>query len=160
MNRSIKFLVLAAAVGLNIGNALAADEHNVVPGLTYAGKPLALHGYDPVSFINLENRIEGSSAHIATHDGVAYYFDSAENKAAFEKAPAKYAPQFGGFCAFGVSVAKKFDGDPRYAAIENGKLYVFLNEAVFKEFQKDKAGTIAKAEANWSKIQHTAAASL
>lgn len=160
MNHSMKFLAVAVAAGLNLSSAFAADEHNVVPGLTYAGKPLALHGYDPVSFISLENRIEGNSTFIATHDGVAYYFDSEENKAAFEKSPARYAPQFGGFCAFGVSVAKKFDGDPRYAAIENGKLYVFLNEAVFREFQKDKAGTIAKAESNWSKIQHTAAAEL
>jgi hypothetical protein len=57
-------------------------------------------------------------------------------------------------------VAKKFDGDPRYAAVENGKLYVFLNEAIFNEFQKDRAGNIGKAEQNWRKIRDTSALSL
>ncbi|MEJ8569587.1 YHS domain-containing (seleno)protein [Elongatibacter sediminis] len=140
--------------------AFAADEHNVSAGLTYTGKPLALHGFDPVAFVDIGNRIEGFATHSAVHEGVAYYFASAENKKTFEKSPGRYAPQFGGFCAFGVSVAKKFDGDPRYAAVEDGKLYVFLNEAVLKEFHKDRAGTIAKAEKNWKKIRSKTAASL
>ena len=128
--------------------------------LTAAGAPLGLHGYDPVSLIDIGNRIEGRAAYTAVHDGVAYYFASEANKSTFEKAPKRYAPENGGFCTFGVSVGKKFDGDPRYAAVENGKLYVFLNEAIFKEFQKDRAGTIAKAEAQWRSIEHKAAASL
>jgi hypothetical protein len=71
-----------------------------------------------------------------------------------------YIPENGGFCTFGVSVGKKFDGDPRYAAVVNGKLYVFLNEDIFKMFQKDKIGTITKANTQWKKIQHTPANTL
>ena len=153
--------IIAAAAMLLLGaGAMAADEHNTVPGLTAAGAPLGLHGFDPVSFIEIENRTEGKAAHTAVHDGVAYYFASDANKRVFEKSPEKYVPQFGGFCTFGVSVAKKFDGDPRYAAVEDGKLYVFLNEQIFNEFQKDRAGTIAKAERNWRKIRNQAATSL
>ena len=140
--------------------ALAADEYNTATGLTAAGAPLGLHGVDPVAFIEIGNRIEGSAAYTAVHDGVAYYFSSAANKQAFEKSPGRYLPQFGGFCTFGVSVAKKFDGNPRYAAVENGKLYVFLNEAIFNEFQKDRAGTIAKAEKNWRNIRSKEVSSL
>jgi YHS domain-containing protein len=140
--------------------AFAADEHNVSAGLTAAGAPLGLHGVDPVAFIKLGNRIDGTAAHTAVHDGVAYYFSSAENMKEFQHSPAAYLPQNGGFCTFGVSVGKKFDGDPQFAAVENGKLYVFLNEEIYKAYQKDKAGTIAKAEANWKKIEHIAATDL
>lgn len=151
--------------GLTLGLATAAptqaaDEHNVVPGLTAAGAPLGLHGTDPVAFVELGNRVEGSARHAVVHDGVAYYFATAENAATFKRAPDRYTPQNGGFCTFGVSVGKKFDGDPHYAAVEGGKLYVFLNEEIFRAFQKDKAGTIAQAREQWSKIEHKAAAAL
>ena len=140
--------------------ALAVDEINVGPGLTYAGAPLGLRGVDPVAFVERGTQVAGTAAHSAVHDGVAYYFSSEANKLAFEKSPTHYTPQNGGFCTYGVAVGKKFDGDPRFAEVVDGKLYVFLNEAIFHEFQKDRAGTIAKAEANWEKIRHTAATAL
>lgn len=157
MSRIATFSVLALLSTAAVTPALAADEHNTVPGLTAAGAPLGVHGIDPVAFIQIGNRIEGSAEHTAVHDGVAYYFASTDNKAAFERNPQRYVPQNGGFCTFGVSVGKKFDGNPRYAAVESGRLYLFLNEAIYREFQKDKAGTIAKAEANWKEIRSVAA---
>ncbi len=138
----------------------AADEYNTATGLTAAGAPLGLHGIDPVAFIEIGNRIEGSARYTAVHDGVAYYFSSEENKSTFEASPERYLPQFGGFCTFGVSVAKKFDGNPRFAAVEDGRLYVFLNEAIFNEFQKDREGTIERAEHNWRRIRTSAVESL
>ena len=153
-------IALALLSVLSSTAAFAADEYNTATGLTAAGAPLGLHGVDPVAFIEIGNRIEGTAAYTAVHDGVAYYFSSEANKQAFEKSPSKYLPQFGGFCTFGVSVAKKFDGNPRYAAVENGKLYVFLNEAIFNEFQKDRAGTIAKATQNWRNIRNKEVSSL
>lgn len=155
---TLSVLVISGALFTN--HALAKDEHNTVPGLTYAGAPLGLHGVDPVAFININSRIDGSDKFTGVHAGVAYYFANQANLDAFNKAPSKYTPEYGGFCAFGASVGKKFDGDPRFAAIHNGKLYVFLNETVLKEFQKDPEGTITKANQNWKKIQHTAATRL
>ena len=140
--------------------AFAIDENNVVPGLTAAGAPLGLHGVDPVAFIELGNRVDGSAGYTAVHDGVAYYFDTAANMKTFESNPKRFVPQNGGFCTFGVSVGKKFDGDPNYAAVENGKLYVFLNEEIYRAFNKDRAGTITKASDNWKRIRHTAATEL
>lgn len=61
---------------------------------------------------------------------------------------------------FGVSVGKKFDGDPKYAEVIDGKLYVFLNEPIFRMFQQDRAGTIAKAAGNWPHIEHVTASEL
>ena len=140
--------------------AMAADEYNTSSGLTAAGSPLGLHGVDPVAFVSLGNRIDGTAQYTAVHDGVAYYFASQEAMDAFPAHPDQYLPQNGGFCTFGVSVGKKFDGDPQFAAVVDGKLYLFLNEAIFREFQKDQSGTIAKAEANWKKIRSTEATKL
>ena len=143
-----------------VSTVCAADEHNTASGLTAAGVPLGLHGVDPVAFIDLGNRAEGSAAYTGVHDGVAYYFASQANLDTFKKNPAAYTPQNGGFCTYGVSVGKKFDGDPQYAAVVDGELFVFLNEDIFKLYQKDTAGTISKADDQWKKIQHTAATDL
>lgn len=156
------FAVTAAlfAGAAAVSPAFAADEHNTVPGLTAVGKPLGLHGIDPVAFLDIGNRIEGTAKFTAVHDGVAYYFSSEANMDTFKRNAAKYTPENGGFCTYGVSVGKKFDGNPRFAAVRDGKLYVFLNEEIFKLFNKDRAGTIAKAEKNWPKIRNTAATRL
>ncbi len=152
-------LTLAASLAFATA-AFAADEYNVSAGLTAAGAPLGLHGVDPVAFLDLGNRIEGTARHTAVHDGVAYYFATEANMKAFKADPAAYLPQNGGFCTFGVSVGKKFDGDPQYAAVVDDKLYVFLNEEIFQAFQKDRAGTIAKAAQTWPKIEHSAVGDL
>lgn len=163
---SRKLIASAVAATAFIGLAtlaqpvFAAEEFNVVPGLTYAGAPLGLHGADPVALVKTGNVADGSSQFTGTHDGVAYYFTSQANLDAFKANPAGFAPQNGGFCTYGVSVSKKFDGSPRYAAVEGGKLYVFLNKDIYEAFKKDKAGTLAKADAAWPKIQHKAAKEL
>ena len=140
--------------------AFAADEYNTSSGLTAAGAPLGLHGVDPGAFVALGNRIDGTAKHTATHDGVAYYFASEDTKKAFEANPAAYLPENGGFCTYGVSVGKKFDGDPQFAAVVDDKLYLFLNEEIFRAFQQDVDGTIKKAADNWKKIRSTAASEL
>ncbi len=159
----IKQISIAAAVALTALSssvALGADEYNVSSGLTAASAPLALHGVDTVAFINTGNRIQGAAKYTAVHDGVAYYFSTQENLDTFSASPERYIPQNGGFCTFGVSVGKKFDGDPRWADVRDGKLYVFLSEAIFQAYLKDPEGTIAKAETNWKQIRTTAARDL
>lgn len=155
------FNKLSLATMLLVGfSAHAADEFNVVPGLTGEGAPLGLHGVDPVAFIEIGNRIDGSAEYASVHDGVTYYFSTEDNLDTFEDEPGDYVPENGGFCTFGVSVGKKFDGDPKYAAVVNDRLYVFLNEDVFRAFNKDRAGTIAKAARNWREIRSTPASEL
>ena len=165
MSHKITLAAAAMAAILAFGPAMtapamAADEVNVVPGLTAAGAPLGLHGSDPVALLDQGKNVEGVAAQTAVHDGVAYYFASEENRRTFEANPARYRVQNGGFCTFGVSVSKKFDGDPNFAAVVDDKLFVFLNAEVFQAFLKDEAGTIAKAAENWTKIEHTAATEL
>lgn len=160
-NSIIGAIVLSSALaGIGATAALAVEEVNIVPGLTAVGKPLGLHGRDTVALVRGEGSRKGSATFTAVHDNVAYYFVSQANRDAFKANPAAFAVQNGGYCTFGVSVAKKFDGDPDYAAVVDGKLYVFLNEDIYKEFLKDKAGTIARAAANWPKIINKAAVDL
>ena len=160
MSRKLTFTAAALTAVLAFGPAMAADEVNVAPGLTAAGAPLGLHGSDPVALLDRGENVEGVAAQAAVHDGVSYYFASEANRKAFEANPVRYSVQNGGFCTFGVSVGKKFDGDPNYAAVVDDKLYVFLNEEIYHAFQKDEAGTIAKAAENWKAIEHTAASNL
>ena len=104
MTRNLPFAKLALAGLLALtAPAFAADEHNVSAGLTAAGAPLGLHGVDPVAFIDLGNRIEGTARFTAVHDGVAYYFASAENQAAFDD----YVRKTAGGGAEEITQAKK-----------------------------------------------------
>lgn len=150
----------ALAVLFAFGPAMAADEVNVAPGLTAAGAPLGLHGSDPVALLDQSRNVEGLANQTVVHDGVSYYFASEANRRTFEANPARYIVQNGGFCTYGVSVNKKFDGDPNFAAVVDGRLYVFLNEEIFQAFMRDRAGTISRAAQNWRTIQHTAAKDL
>lgn len=156
---AIATALLASAV-LTAPAAFADDEYNVSVGITAAGAPLGLHGVDPVAFIEGGAPVEGLAAHTATHDGVAYYFATADNAATFKANPAAYLPQNGGFCTYGVSVGKKFDGDPAYHAVINKQLYVFLNKEIFEAFNKDREGTIENAANNWQRIRSVAVSDL
>lgn len=164
MMNSLKHAIAVSTITLAVSAValpvMAADEYNLSGGLTAAGAPLAVHGVDPVAFIKTGNRFAGAAKYSEVYDGATYYFSSKENQAAFAKSPKKFIPQNGGFCTFGVSVGKKFDGNPRYAAVIDDKLYLFLNEEIFNAFQKDQKGTIKKARANWKKIRTTAATEL
>lgn len=149
-------LTIASAATLALATwANAADEYNVVNGHTLSGHPLGLHGVDPVSMFDDQGAVVGDATHMMTHDGIDYYFATAKAKQAFEANPAAYLPQFGGFCAFGVFVGKKLDGDVRYADIVEGKLYLFVNAAILEKYRKDPQAVIAGANAKWPGIVHT-----
>ncbi len=157
MTKTIKTACAAIALSLSLtAPVFAADEHNVSSGVTTAGAPLGLHGVDAVTLSTFNAVAEGDAAHTVVVDGVAYYFASASSARKFESAPSKYLPQFGGFCAFAVALGKKFDGDPRYADIVDGKLYLFVNAEIFEKYKKDSKRIIANAHKTWPSIQHTA----
>ena len=143
-----------------VAPAQAADELNVVPGLSIAGAPLALHGYDPVAYFTEGQPQRGSDALVHIHDGAAYRFANQAHLDSFKEDPERYVPQFGGFCAYGVSVGKKFDGDPRLWKIEDGRLFLNLNEEIYATFLSDLDDNIEKADDNWQDIEHTAARDL
>ena len=140
-------LIASAVAALAQNTASAEDEYNTSTGTTVTNAGVALRGDDVVALATGLKVKPGYAKHTVERDGVAYYFASERTMQQFQANPERYMPQFGGFCAYGVG--KKLDAAPRYADIVDGKLYVFLNEGAFGKYQADKAGTLAKAEANW-----------
>lgn len=160
---SIGSLGLLAALVILLGfTASVAYAHhvNVSSGLTAGGAPLAIHGYDPVAYFTKGQAHVGKATFTAVHEGVAYRFASQSNKTTFEKNPQRYAPQYGGYCAFGVSVGAKFDGDPTLWRIVNDKLYFNLNPEIQEKWLEDVPGNIAKADRNWRQIRDKAPSDL
>ena len=113
---------------------------------------LALHGFDPVAYFTQNKAVKGEPVLTASYQGVTYQFASKEDQAAFGASPAKYVPQYGGFCALATSIGIKADIDPHAFAINDGKLYVNNNERALKLFQDDVKGNIAKADHNWPDV--------
>jgi YHS domain-containing protein len=147
---------LTAAAALAFGSAaFAADEYNVSNGLTLTGAPLGLHGVDPVSMFDAEAPRAGDAVHAAAHDGVDYYFATADARRRFEADPEAFLPQFGGFCAYGVFVGKKLDGDVRFADIVDGRLYLFVNAVIFEKYIANKAEVLSVAYDKWPGIRAT-----
>lgn len=158
--KTILFLSILCSLICVAGASAETPAVNTSQGLTLAGPPLAIRGYDAVAYFTDGRPTLGSAEFSVAHDGATYRFASKANLKTFKKSPDRYAPQFGGFCAFGVSVGAKFDGDPTLWKIVDGKLYLNLNQDIQGNWLKDLDGNIRKADSNWSKIRDVAPASL
>ena len=124
------------------GAAFAGDTN-----LTFHG--IAIQGYDPVAYFTDGKPVPGDPAITASHDGAIYQFASEAHKAAFEADPGKYAPQYGGYCAWAVSNGYTAGTDPRAFSISGGKLYLNYSRSVQARWAKDISGNVSKADANW-----------
>lgn len=111
---------------------------------------LMLKGHDPVAYFTQARHVPGSPAIKADHDGVTYRFATAENRALFVKEPARYAPQFGGFCANGIAYAIPWGGDPDTWKIIDGKLYIFGGQSSKNYFLMDEKRNLGLAHRYWS----------
>lgn len=120
----------------------------------------AVQGYDLVSYHTTGKPLPGTGMHTAEHDGETYLFVSKAHKKAFENNPQKYIPAYGGYCAYGVAVGKKFVGDPTVWELVNGKLYLNLNKEIQGTWAKDIKGNISKANKSWGKIKNKDASTL
>jgi len=140
-------LATAAVAGGAAFDAASAAKPHVY---TKSGN-LAAGGYDTVSFFS-GTPVKGVAEHQITYDGAVFQFATAENLAKFKASPAKYAPQYGGYCAWAAAQGKTAPGDPRYYKVVNGKLYLNYDAGVQKKWEQDIPGFITKADANWPKI--------
>jgi len=147
-----RFVAAALALSLGaIGPAQAVkttgDEYNTL----HAG--LGAKGYDVVAYFTRGAAVPGSERHTHDYGGVTWRFASREHRDLFATSPEKYAPQYGGFCSWGVSVGKLFDVDPVGGwTIVDGKLYLNFNADIKRTFAADARGFIAKAERNWPSL--------
>lgn len=118
---------------------------------------VALEGYCPVAYFAADKAIRGQSKHASTYNDVTYYFVSAAAKKVFDKAPEKYVPAYGGWCAFGMAVEDKFPVDPTNFKIVDGRLMLFLKnknvDALALWNKGDASELTAKADAHWKKVR-------
>ena len=118
---------------------------------TFGG--LALKGYDPVAYFTEGKPVEGRKEFTHEYAEANWRFVSAANRDLFAGNPEKYAPQYGGYCACGISQAKFFDGNPQVWKIVAGKLYVNYNKDIEKTWAQDIPGFIAQADTNWPNLE-------
>jgi YHS domain-containing protein len=116
------------------------------------GKGVALKGFDPVSYFVDAKPSQGMEKFMAKHDGATYLFSSEKNRDMFAASPAKYAPQYGGFCAYGAAKGGKFDVDPMAYTVVDGKLYLNKNKDVQKLWTADVPSFISQADRNWIQL--------
>jgi len=110
---------------------------------------LGIQGYDPVAYFTDGKAVRGNEQNQTSYHAVTYYFASPEHKALFLAKPAMYEPQFGGFCAYGVSKGAKVSIDPEAFQIVDGRLLLQYSKGIQKTFAKDPEGYLKKADANW-----------
>jgi YHS domain-containing protein len=114
---------------------------------------LAIDGYDPVAYFTQNKAIEGKKDIAVIYEGITYRFATIQNKQAFSADPARYEPQYGGWCAYAMGASgEKVEVDPETFKIINGKLYLFYNSFfnnTLKSWNKNESSLKAKADINW-----------
>jgi YHS domain-containing protein len=142
-----------AVLALFIIMALSCVKSSQVEPVNVDAEGVAIKGYDPVAY-HLEGRpVPGSKEFEYAWMGAKWRFSSAENRGLFESDPEKYAPRYGGYCAYAVSQGKTADIDPGAWSIIEGRLYLNLNKEVQELWSKDPRGYIEKADRNWPGIR-------
>ena len=144
----MKFIcwTLAALVSFSssvfAGNAVNTDAAGV-----------AASGHDVVAYFQMNKPVPGDAKLMVEHEGVKYHFSSTDNLNAFKANPSKYAPQYGGYCAYAAAFGKKASIDPTQFKIVGGKLYLNKNVDVSTKWGADVEGFVKKADQQWSQIR-------
>lgn len=149
MNRRSLLVALAALVALS---GIAAPALAVSPvNKTFVGG-LAIDGFDPVAYFTEAKPVEGKKGFTFEWRGAVWRFASAAHRDLFAQEPEKYAPQYGGYCAYAVAKGTTADIDPAAWTIRDGKLYLNYDKATQEKWLMDPAGYISRADANWPKL--------
>ena len=119
---------------------------------------IAIQGFDPVTYFTLNKAVKGNKDVLLVERGVVYYFSNNENRELFKKNPEKYAPEYGGWCAYAMgSKGEKVSIDPGTFKIVNNRLYLFYNHFfnnTLKDWNKDEVNLKTMADNNWNKLNH------
>lgn len=131
----------------------------VKPAATIAKEPVyqsllsvAIDGTDPVAYFTEGRPVEGEAKFTHEWNGATWRFASASNRDRFVADPERYAPQFGGYCAWAVSQGYTASTDPDAWKIVDGKLYLNYNKSIQARWERDIPGHIAAAEGNWPSV--------
>ena len=143
MIRHIRLIVLTAGVLWMSGLAM------VFAGEYFERDGLAIDGYDPVAYFTEQKPVKGSPEFHADFQSSTFQFASSANRDAFAADPGRYAPRYGGYCAYGMAKGYKAKVDPAAFTVVDGSLYLNYNDTVRSQWLSDIFGYIRKADANW-----------
>ena len=155
--RSVALMLMgicAFVIGSNVVQGQSSAQRKSLVNIDAQG--VGAHGYDPVAFFTEKKAIIGDPQWQSTFGGATYYFQSSGDRKEFERSPAIYAPQYGGYCAMAMTMGKLEDVDPTYFVVHDDKLLLQRNEKAHIMFSKDLEGNHKKADENWSKLQQAA----
>lgn len=140
----MKKSVIILSVMLSVVTSVFAQKSEI-----FVSSDAAIKGYDAVAYFNQSKPVKGSKEYSTTWKGATWYFSSKENLDAFKMSPDKYAPQYGGYCAYGLSQGHKAPIDPAAWTIVDGKLYLNYSQDVKTTWTKDRDKYIKDANSKW-----------
>lgn len=144
LSTMVATIMLLSSAAAFAGHDTETDSNDVI-----------LAGHDVVAYFTEGKPVEGDAEYTAVYNDAVYRFSSEKNRDLFRENPAGYAPQYGGFCAYGVSFGKKFAIDGKAFKVVDGKLFVNKNREVYKAWVKDIDQNIKEANAKWLEIENT-----
>ncbi len=151
----MKMRVLPLFLFLSLFSLLAAacsSPPNPSVPVNVDGDGVAIKGYDPVAYFTQGSPRPGKADFVHEWNGAKWHFASLEHLEMFKADPEKYAPRYGGYCAYAVSQGTTADIDPGAWRIVEGKLYLNLNSEVQRLWEQDIPGYIEKADRNWPAV--------
>ncbi len=153
--RTIPTLFVVFALLFSVGVAQAAEPINTLErkGLFgYKPSGIAIRGYDPVAYFTQGGPAEGSEQFSYEWSGATWRFASQEHLDLFKAEPSRYAPQYGGYCAYGVAVDSLVKIEPEFWAIIDDKLYLNYNAKFQRNWEEDPEGYIATADKKFNDL--------
>lgn len=153
MLTTMKVISLRLAVILAPVLLAAACAEVEAQSVVNTAEGVAIHGYDAVAYHTEGRPVPGNDRFSFQWEGAEWRFASAENRDLFASDPQRYAPAYGGYCAWAVSRNGIADIDPSAFVIHNGRLYLNINERFNRRFSSDLAANIQRAEQNWPGVR-------
>jgi YHS domain-containing protein len=150
LQTGLLFLAIAAT-GLFL--AACAGTAETVKKINTTAENVAVKGFDTVAYFSADKAIEGNPQYSFIWNGAKWYFSSSENMEKFKADPERYAPQFGGYCAWAVSKGYTADGDPNAWKIVDGKLYLNYNQQVREKWEAEQPKLIEDGKKNWEEFK-------
>lgn len=148
MNRFL-LLSLLALLPLELAAAGVAPEQPAV----YADRAGAIRGYDPVAYFTDSEAVRGDRRFRHRWREADWFFASAEHRDLFAADPARYAPQYGGYCAYAMSRGDYVSSDPDAWSIRDGRLYLNYSKRVRRTWLKEPEGYIERADGHWRRLR-------
>jgi YHS domain-containing protein len=154
LNRRTFIARLSLLIGSGAAGPVLAQQTREIflGGQREFGADLAAAGYDTVAYHTQRQAVPGNGQFRVSWKGAEWRFSSLQNRDLFVKEPDKYAPQYGGWCAFAIAQGVKSPSDPRLFDVVNGRLYLNQSQGTLASWRRDQANMIARGDQNWPQL--------